>query len=417
MLGETYRDCFETSSGASSVDLVGMALPGLAPNLSSASVSASASEDSAKKIRKPYTITKSRESWSEQEHDKFLEALQLFDRDWKKIEAFVGSKTVIQIRSHAQKYFLKVQKNGTREHVPPPRPKRKASHPYPQKASKNVPVSQQISPAFPPATSQLDSGYYQRAESSSILTKSGSSCPTVSSWVHHAIPSLDVSFVEKDDVGPASIATGNNCSSGSTESSPHTWPARSEIPEKGSESLPVRVKPDFSQVYKFIGSVFDPSTTDHLKKLKEMDPIDLETVLLLMRNLSINLSSSDFEEHKLFLSVYDMNPEDAGPAIENQTEDCMAVPGTDIKQPSDLWNDPLRSVHLGSVKGHEKEDTKSCQKSRDLKSSSDSKQSDPDGTPVTGTAASFHSNLAKTCGMTRNFLSNEAPTLNGTQEY
>jgi len=34
-----------------------------------------------------------------------------------------------------------------------------------------------------------------------------------------------------------------------------------------------------------------------LKKLKEMDPIDLETVLLLMRNLSINLSSPDFEEH------------------------------------------------------------------------------------------------------------------------
>nr|GMD09624.1 protein REVEILLE 6 isoform X2 [Ipomoea batatas] len=53
-------------------------------------------EDSNKKVRKPYTITKSRESWTEQEHDKFLEALQLFDRDWKKIEAFVGSKTVIQ---------------------------------------------------------------------------------------------------------------------------------------------------------------------------------------------------------------------------------------------------------------------------------------------------------------------------------
>lgn len=43
----------------------------------------------------------------------------------------------LQIRSHAQKYFLKVQKNGTSEHVPPPRPKRKAAHPYPQKASKN----------------------------------------------------------------------------------------------------------------------------------------------------------------------------------------------------------------------------------------------------------------------------------------
>lgn len=37
----------------------------------------SGADDSNKKIRKPYTITKSRESWSEQEHDKFLEALQL----------------------------------------------------------------------------------------------------------------------------------------------------------------------------------------------------------------------------------------------------------------------------------------------------------------------------------------------------
>uniref|UniRef100_A0A0E0PSF8 SANT domain-containing protein n=3 Tax=Oryza TaxID=4527 RepID=A0A0E0PSF8_ORYRU len=53
-------------------------------------------DDGGRRVRKPYTITKSRESWTDPEHDKFLEALQLFDRDWKKIEAYVGSKTVIQ---------------------------------------------------------------------------------------------------------------------------------------------------------------------------------------------------------------------------------------------------------------------------------------------------------------------------------
>lgn len=39
--------------------------------------SAGASVEPRKKIRKPYTITKSRENWSEQEHDKFLEAIHL----------------------------------------------------------------------------------------------------------------------------------------------------------------------------------------------------------------------------------------------------------------------------------------------------------------------------------------------------
>jgi len=40
------------------------------------------------------------------------------------------------------------------------------------------------------------------------------------------------------------------------------------------------VLPDFSQVYGFIGSVFDPNVTDQLQNLKKMDPIDVETVCL-----------------------------------------------------------------------------------------------------------------------------------------
>lgn len=40
------------------------------------------------------------------------------------------------------------------------------------------------------------------------------------------------------------------------------------------------VLPDFAQVYGFIGSVFDPDASNHLQKLKKMDPIDVETVCL-----------------------------------------------------------------------------------------------------------------------------------------
>lgn len=36
-------------------------------------------DPNCKKIRKPYTITKSRETWTDQEHDKFIEALHLYD--------------------------------------------------------------------------------------------------------------------------------------------------------------------------------------------------------------------------------------------------------------------------------------------------------------------------------------------------
>ncbi|KAF8402779.1 hypothetical protein HHK36_010869 [Tetracentron sinense] len=204
-------------------------------------------DGSGKKVRKPYTITKSRENWSDEEHDKFLEALHLFDRDWKKIEDFIGSKTVIQtenyvllvmrcgsevltfgeetypfrnkcpghelIRSHAQKYFLKVQKNGAIAHVPPPRPKRKAAHPYPQKEPK----------------------YGDNKEGNNNISGIGNSTRTF---------------------------------------------LNSEIEKQGRQGSVLHGIPDFAEVYSFIGSVFDPDTKDHVRKLKDMDPINFETVSL-----------------------------------------------------------------------------------------------------------------------------------------
>ncbi|KAJ8752785.1 hypothetical protein K2173_008520 [Erythroxylum novogranatense] len=284
------------------LDPNGMALPGLEPFPASPATACSGSEDLSKKVRKAYTITKSRESWTEPEHDKFLEALQLFDRDWKKIEAFVGSKTVIQIRSHAQKYFLKVQKNGTGEHLPPPRPKRKAAHPYPQKAPKNASTLSQPSGSFQSPATILEPGYVRMCESSSILMK-----PSVpgasSSWTNN------VSRVSKLPQAKGSTAANNCCSNIERTSRILTI---GETAEQGNEGHPLRVLPDFAQVYKFIGSVFDPNVTGQLQKLKKMDPIDVETVLLLMRNLSINLTSPDFEDHRRLLSSYDIEAESVG---------------------------------------------------------------------------------------------------------
>lgn len=103
----------------------------------------SSGEETVIKVRKPYTITKQRERWTEAEHTRFLEALKLYGRAWQRIEEHVGTKTAVQIRSHAQKFFTKLEKeainNGTspgQAHdidIPPPRPKRKPNCPYPRK--------------------------------------------------------------------------------------------------------------------------------------------------------------------------------------------------------------------------------------------------------------------------------------------
>ncbi len=103
------------------------------------------------KVRKPYTITKQRERWSEDEHARFLDALKLHGRAWRKIEEHIGTKSAVQIRSHAQKFFSKLQRETARlketgadtgqgtdsqnqMNIPPARPKRKPNHPYPRKA-------------------------------------------------------------------------------------------------------------------------------------------------------------------------------------------------------------------------------------------------------------------------------------------
>ncbi|KAL5225966.1 hypothetical protein ABZP36_012605 [Zizania latifolia] len=177
-----------------------------------------AASAAGKKARKPYTITRPRERWSGAEHSRFLDALLLFGRDWKRIQEFVGTKTAIQIRSHAQKHFLKACRFGLAGDLPLP---------------------------FHPRRAGAVAVKYQQQQQS-----------------------LD-------------------------------WPCNSS-PQAflQNESIPLPISPDelgFAQVYRFVGDVFGSGAAwpveAHLQKLRVMDPVVAETILLVLRNLEANLAA------------------------------------------------------------------------------------------------------------------------------
>ena len=50
--------------------------------------------------------------WSEIEHSRFLAAMVVHGKNWHLVQKCVVSRTTIQCRTHAQKYFLRMKKNA-----------------------------------------------------------------------------------------------------------------------------------------------------------------------------------------------------------------------------------------------------------------------------------------------------------------
>ncbi|CAN6481486.1 unnamed protein product [Victoria cruziana] len=212
------------------------------------------SDDQVPKVRKPYTITKQRERWTEDEHKKFLEALKLYGRAWRKIEEHIGTKTAVQIRSHAQKFFTKVVRetasNGTGSsnaiEIPPPRPKRKPAHPYPRKLTNickkelSVALPETRYPSVPSAvgSSATISSVIQQDNGSPLSASSATGFdPTVSIQVNCQSP---VSSVEGSNPPSSVLSEPENGFPSSSSSSANFSPLGLSVPgEYNVASSPV----------------------------------------------------------------------------------------------------------------------------------------------------------------------------------
>ena len=82
--------------------------------------------------------------WTKFEHDLFVKALDMYGKNWHCISLFVATRTQLQCRTHAQKYFLRLRKQQDRKHW-----KHRSQHIHPCKVQKtlNAPTNTDVQKA------------------------------------------------------------------------------------------------------------------------------------------------------------------------------------------------------------------------------------------------------------------------------
>ena len=56
--------------------------------------------------------------WEKEEHLVFLQGLERHGKQWKLIANMIGTRTVVQVRTHAQKYFQKMERDTLKDQHP-----------------------------------------------------------------------------------------------------------------------------------------------------------------------------------------------------------------------------------------------------------------------------------------------------------
>jgi SHAQKYF class myb-like DNA-binding protein len=55
--------------------------------------------------------------WSQDEHNKFIEAMFLYGNEWKRVQQHIKTRSSTQARSHAQKFFIRLKKRLIEENL------------------------------------------------------------------------------------------------------------------------------------------------------------------------------------------------------------------------------------------------------------------------------------------------------------
>ncbi|KAF8663059.1 hypothetical protein HU200_055653 [Digitaria exilis] len=289
-------------------------------------------EAPGKKARKPYTITKPREKWSADEHGRFLDALLMFGRDWKKIEEHVLTKTTVQVTTTTNRSLKSLTsppltrslnlKGGLVAGLPPAYPRRglamaqqssAAAAPFLHGEPQCEPVAVPPGPSDSDAVARGGIGWNSpgvllpEAKMQRGLDWAGDSgSGTRASWLSYRVKLV------RTVSGGSRFSGALNFSSSSMEWAGSSSSGGSPIGPVENELVKLPLSPDdphFAQVYRFVGDIFDPKTPipleAHLQKLKDMDDITVKTILLVLKNLENNLAAPQFEPIRRLLSTYD----------------------------------------------------------------------------------------------------------------